>query len=72
MIERYAPQSENNTSAYTSAVSRLSGVAADAVLDTHSAQIMCRFVAAMSRVENATPAVWADVAEGWKLFEADF
>ena len=65
MISRWAPPSENHTDAYIRAV------AADERLDTHDARTMIPVAAAISRVENGTPADMRQVAEGWRLFRGD-
>ncbi len=72
MISRYAPPSENDTDAYVRRVVRGSGTAADAPLDTLDGEVMRPIVAAMSAVENGLPAHATQVAEGWRLFAADF
>lgn len=72
MIARYAPSSENDTEAYVRSVARLSGVEVDAPVDTLDESVMIPVVSAMSRVENGTSAVQADVRSGWILFRQDF
>lgn len=71
MIGRYAPHSENDTRAYVETVSRLSGIEADAPLDTRSHDEMVAVVAAMSRVENGAAADMEQVEQGWTLYAAD-
>lgn len=70
MIDRWAPPVENNTEAYIASVARWSLVAPDAAVTTTNRDVMVPVVAAMSRVENGTPAVMADVEAGWELFIA--
>ena len=72
MIARYAPPTENNTTAYIEAVVQISGIAADYILDTLSDESMLAVVSAMSRVENGVGACPADVIEGWELFRRDY
>lgn len=52
MIGRWAPENENNTSAYVSLVSSYSGIPADDPIDIGSKEQMIRIVAGMSKVEN--------------------
>ena len=61
MISRYAPPMENHTENYIRAV-------AAEPLDTKSGERMIPVVAAMSRVENGTPARMDEVRAGWDLF----
>lgn len=68
MISRYAPPIENHTQSYIDSVSRWSGTSADAAIDTLDGSTMIPIVAAMSRVENGTPADLVQVRAGWKLF----
>ncbi len=68
MIDRYAPPIENHTEGYISSVCKWAGVFDNVELDTMDPAEMIPIVMAMSRVENGTPAVEADVREGWKLF----
>lgn len=67
-IRRWAPPSENDTDAYIRIVARRSGLHGDSLVDTLDAQTMQRIVAAMSQVENGTPADDTQVTEGWTLF----
>ena len=68
MIHRYAPPVENHTEGYLRAVCNWSGIPADRPLNTLDGTAMIPVVAAMSRIENGTPAIEADVLAGWKLF----
>ena len=68
MIVRYAPPNENRTDIYVDFVSRCAGVEADGKLDTLSRTQMIPVVSAISRMENGTEAVAADVEAGWTLF----
>ena len=67
-IRRWAPPSENNTDAYIRIVAQRSGLSDTSPIDTLDGQVMQRIVAAMSQVENGTPADASEVAEGWALF----
>ncbi|MBQ2993709.1 MAG: structural protein P5 [Alistipes sp.] len=71
IISRYAPTSENNTTAYVKHVSQLSGVPATSRISSTNRDIMIHVVAAMSQHENGVPAVMADVEKGWELFIRD-
>ena len=66
-IKRWAPENENNTSGYVTRVCREMQVPSTYVPDVHDKATMCAFAAAISQVENATPAVMADVEKGWEL-----
>jgi len=68
MISRYAPDSENNTEGYIKRVATDSGVNADMPICTNDGIVMISIIAAMSAVENATPAVMQDVRDGWDLY----
>lgn len=70
-INRWAPPSENNTSAYVRTVCQRTGLADVSAIDTLCEDEMLRIVAAMSFVENGVPAVMEDVIEGWRLFRAN-
>ena len=71
MISRWAPPSENHTDAYIRAVAADTGLDSDERLDTRDARTMIPVAAAISRVENGTPADMRQVAEGWRLFRGD-
>lgn len=66
MIERWAPENENNTSAYVSLVSSYSGIGPDDLISFDREQ-MIRIVAGMSKVENGREADMSDVIAGWSL-----
>jgi hypothetical protein len=72
MIGRYAPATENHTTAYIKAVSEWSGVPSTCHITATNGDVMIPIVSAMSRVENGTEAVMGDVEKGWKLFIADY
>lgn len=67
MIGRWAPENENNTSAYVTQVSSYSGIPADDPIDFSNREQMIRIVAAMSKVENGREADMNDVIAGWNL-----
>lgn len=67
MISRWAPESENNTRAYIATVSAAIGIGPDEVIGVNNREVMCKLVAAMSRVENGVPASMDDVLAGWNL-----
>ena len=67
LIARWAPQTENHTSAYIRAVCQELQVPSDFVPDVTDRGTMCALAAAISRVENGLPAVMPDVERGWEL-----
>lgn len=67
-INRWAPPSENNTSAYVSTVAKRAGLSDVSEIDTLKGDTMRAVVSAMSYVENGVEANEADVAAGWELF----
>lgn len=67
-INRWAPPSENNTSAYVSTVAKRAGFSDVSEIDTLKGDTMRAVVSAMSYVENGVEANEADVAAGWELF----
>ena len=71
MLNRYAPPSENFTEGYIRFVSEKTGIAPDEMINSRAARDMVPIVAAMSQIENGTPAVMADVHRGWELFEGE-
>lgn len=66
MIGRWAPENENNTSAYVSLVSSYAGINPDDLISFDREQ-MIRIVAGMSKVENGREADMNDVIAGWNL-----
>lgn len=68
MIDRYAPPSENPTSAYLRFVSQQSGIDPDYVLDVTNKILMVEVVCAISHFENGVPADRNAVCRGWELF----
>lgn len=67
LIGRWAPENENNTTAYVATVSKSSSIPADDPININDREQMIRIVAAMSEVENGLPAVITDVIKGWEL-----
>ncbi len=68
MVGRWAPPCENDTGAYVDAVAGWSSVGADVNVTATNRDVMVPIVAAMSRMENGSPAAPADVEAGWELF----
>lgn len=66
-INRWAPRTENDTTAYVRTVCREMQVPTTYVPDVNDRTTMCSFAAAISLVENGIPAVMADVFGGWDL-----
>ena len=71
MLNRYAPPKENFTEGYIRFVSAKTGIASDEIVNSRAARDMVPIVAAMSQIENGTPAVMVDVHRGWELFEGE-
>lgn len=68
MISRYAPPMENHTENYIRAVAAGAQVSPTSHSTPRAASRMIPVVAAMSRVENGTPARMDEVRAGWDLF----
>lgn len=66
-IKLWAPETENNTSAYIKRVCTEMQVPTTYVPDVNDKTTMCAFAAAISQVENGVSAVMADVESGWDL-----
>lgn len=66
MIGRWAPENENNTSAYVLLVSKYAGIGPDDLISFDREQ-MIRIVAGMSKVENGREAEMSEVIAGWNL-----
>lgn len=67
LINRWAPQCENNTQGYIIRVCRDMQVPTTYIPDVEDKGTMCALAAAISVVENGIPAVMADVEAGWDL-----
>lgn len=67
MIGRWAPENENNTSAYVSLVSSYAGIGPDDIVDINNREQMIRIVSGMSKAENGREADMSDVIAGWNL-----
>ena len=65
IITRWAPPSENNTSAYIKAVCKLTGFGGQERLTAAQLQ---KLVAAMARIESRMELTDAQLAEGWELY----
>ena len=68
LINRWAPDYENDTSSYVKTVSSFSGISPTKELSFSKGE-MTAIVAAMSHVENGVQADMDDVEKGWILFE---
>lgn len=66
-INRWAPRTENNTSAYIARVCKELGAPTTFIPDINDKGTMCALAAAISEVENGIPAVMSDVEAGWEL-----
>lgn len=71
IIDRWAPDNENNTAGYIASVCRLTGFVAGTIIDPNDAEQMQALVSAMSIVENGTlyPVPQEAVVEGWNLYK---
>lgn len=70
IIYKYAPPSENNTTAYVTNVSNWANVNPDKVLTLNDGNDIFNIVCAMSRMENGVQANIADVQAGFDLQES--
>ena len=66
-ITRWAPPKENDTEAYIRSVSTSAKVFSDVEIDTKNKDVMCRIVAAMSKVENGVTANMSEVEQGYDM-----
>lgn len=67
IIGRWAPENENNTSAYIYLVSSYSGIPVDERIDFTDREQMIQIIAGMSKVENGREAEMSDIIAGWAL-----
>lgn len=67
LINRWAPEHENNTSVYITRVCKEMQVPSTYVIDIEDKATMCAMAAAISQVENGVPANMDDVRKGWEL-----
>ncbi len=73
MISKWAPPSDNNdTAAYISTVSKGSGIAPNAVINSNDIDSLAKIITQMSRVENGVAAKAAEVAAGEQLAKERF
>lgn len=66
-INRWAPRTENDTTAYILTVCRTLEVPSDYVPDVNDESTMCAIAAAISLVENGVEANMDEVKAGWKM-----
>ena len=66
-IRRYAPPTENHTTAYIRTVCDKMGVPPAYIPNTDDKLTMCMLAAAISYVENGVLAEMEDVVKGWEL-----
>ena len=71
IIARYAPSSENNTTAYINHVVALTSIDQNTVIDPTNRETMINLVAAISFVENGTMANFTDVTAGYDLLNGE-
>ena len=68
IITKWAPENENNTSAYISHVAQRTGIGADTRLAASDRDSLCSIAYAMAWVENGkAPASKDDIYQGWAL-----
>lgn len=72
MIARWAPPAENDTEAYVRFVAARTGLPPDAEVDTLDGRVMRPLAGAIARMECGCEPRAEEVAEGWRLFRADF
>ena len=66
-INRWAPRTENDTTAYILTVCRTLEVPSNYVPDVNDESTMCAIAAAISLVENGVEANMEEVKAGWKM-----
>ena len=67
LINRWAPSTENNTSAYVATVACETGFGCDQTIDLKDRRTAILMAAAISFVENGIKANMNDVMRGWEL-----
>lgn len=67
IITRWAPPSENNTSAYISTVSKRTGIGPDVAIDMKDRATALSVASAISFKENGIGADMTEIAKGWDL-----
>lgn len=68
IISKWAPNNENNTAAYISAVCGSTGFSPDTIINPYNETQMCKLVFAMAIVENGYAPNMSDVVAGWNLY----
>ena len=66
-INRWAPRTENDTTAYILTVCRALEVPINYVPDVNDKSTMCAFAGAISLVENGLKPVMEEIEEGWAM-----
>jgi len=69
IINRYAPSSENNSTAYISTVSARTKIHPDSVILSSDNDTLKKIVAAISYVENGISADLTDIEKGFNLYK---
>jgi hypothetical protein len=69
IISRWAPASENNTTAYIANVAKRSGISANATIDPHSEEQLTKIVYAMAISENGSNPLpnQSDIQDAWDI-----
>jgi len=68
IISKWAPNNENNTQAYITAVCGSTGFSPSTIINPYNQTQMCKLVYAMAIVENGYAPNMSDVVAGWDLY----
>lgn len=68
IISKWAPNNENNTQAYITAVCGSTGFSPSTIINPYNETQMCKLVYAMAIVENGYAPNMSDVVAGWDLY----
>ena len=68
IIDKWAPDNENDTNKYISDVCYWSGFSPNTVINPYNQTQMCKLVYAMAIKENGYAPNWYDVNAGWNLY----
>ena len=68
IISKWAPNNENNTAGYISAVCGSTGFSPGTIINPYNEMQMCKLAFAMAIVENGYAPNMSDVVAGWNLY----
>lgn len=68
IISKWAPNNENNTAGYISAVCGSTGFSPGTIINPYNETQMCKLAFAMAIVENGYAPNMSDVVAGWNLY----